>query len=245
MKIYKGQQFPLSNGRNGIDVRDDTLIGSYIQNEKLIIETPIRVGGGEIYCTLIGAFTYVNQNAYILNTERIGRFCAIAYNVTIGAHEHSLHSLSPHIIFPDYDSEWTYGFSGYELDNPSIQIIRKEQSNELKNKRTVKIGNDVWIGCNSIILRGVTIGDGAVIAAGSVVTTDIDPYAIVGGNPARLIRYRCSETQKRKLEKTKWWKYGPNIIKGCDISKIDETINVIENRIKNGFAEYKPELLYL
>lgn len=71
--------------------------------------------------------------------------------------------------------------------------------------KNIIIGNDVWIGYGSIILGGVTIGDGAIIAAGSVVTKDISPYRIVGGNPARLIRLRFSPLQIRELLNIEWW----------------------------------------
>lgn len=67
------------------------------------------------------------------------------------------------------------------------------------------IGNDVWIGANAIILQGVTIGDGAIIAAGAVVTKDVPPYAIVGGVPAKVIKYRFSDEVILKLLQIKWW----------------------------------------
>lgn len=70
----------------------------------------------------------------------------------------------------------------------------------------IKIGNDVWIGCNSLILPGVSvIGDGAVVGAGSIVTHDIPPYAIVAGNPARIIRYRFQKEVIKELLASKWW----------------------------------------
>ena len=67
------------------------------------------------------------------------------------------------------------------------------------------IGNDVWIGQSTIILSGVTIGDGAIIGANSLVTKDVKPYAVVGGNPAKLIKYRFDEDTIDKLLKIKWW----------------------------------------
>jgi len=71
-------------------------------------------------------------------------------------------------------------------------------------KRT-QIGNDVWIGARAIVLDGISIGDGAVIAAGAVVTKDVPPYAIVGGVPAKLIRYRFEDDVIQELLKWKWW----------------------------------------
>lgn len=74
----------------------------------------------------------------------------------------------------------------------------------LEQKRTI-VGNDVWISCNSVIISGVKIGDGAVIGAGAVVTKNVEPYAIVGGVPVKVIRYRFSNEISKKLLKLKWW----------------------------------------
>ncbi len=69
----------------------------------------------------------------------------------------------------------------------------------------LKIGNDVWIGANVLILDGVTIGNGAIIAAGAVVTKDVPPYAVVGGVPAKIIKYRFNKEEIDFLEQLKWW----------------------------------------
>ena len=71
----------------------------------------------------------------------------------------------------------------------------------------MRIGHDVWIGRSAIVLAGVTVGDGSVIGAGSVVTKDVPPYAIVAGNPARLIRYRFDENVIQKLKEINWWNF--------------------------------------
>ena len=85
-------------------------------------------------------------------------------------------------------------------------------------KGNVIIKNDVWIGMNSIILSGVTIGNGAVIAAGSVVTKDIPDYAVAAGNPARVIKYRFTQETIDLLLNTKWWEQNPSwIINNIDI----------------------------
>jgi acetyltransferase-like isoleucine patch superfamily enzyme len=81
------------------------------------------------------------------------------------------------------------------------------------SKGPVVIGNDVWVGAGAIILSGVSIGDGAIVAAGAVVTKDVPPYAIVGGNPAKLIRYRFSEDQIAKLLSISWWNWSEDKIK--------------------------------
>lgn len=76
------------------------------------------------------------------------------------------------------------------------------EEREAGSKGNIVIKDDVWIGQNAIICSGVTVGQGAVVAAGAVVTKDVEPYAIVGGNPAKFIKYRLDESLRKKLEKT-------------------------------------------
>jgi len=79
----------------------------------------------------------------------------------------------------------------------------------------VQIGSDCWISTNAMILSGVTIGDGAVVAAGAVVTKDVEPYAVVGGNPARFIKWRFQEHQRDLLQKSKWWTWAESEVRAC------------------------------
>lgn len=76
-----------------------------------------------------------------------------------------------------------------------------------KSKGDVIIGNDVWVGMNSMILSGVHIGNGAIIAAGAIVTKDVEPYSIVGGNPARVIKKRFDDTIIKRMEEIEWWNW--------------------------------------
>lgn len=233
-------------GKNGLNVRQDTEVCAWNQKEEMEIEAPFRCEGGRISCAKIGGYTFTNENVYIRSVQKIGRFCMIGRNVTIGMPEHSVNAISSHIMFPDWDSEWTKGFCDYAVNNDeSISQIRGGQFRELKRKRYSTIGNDVWIGGNVVVMRGVTIGDGAIIAAGAVVTRDVPSYSIVGGVPAKVIKYRFNDETRQKLEQLCWWRFGPDILKGCNLEDWGETIRTMENRIKNGMPECHTGKIYI
>lgn len=122
---------------------------------------------------------------------KIGAFCSIANKVTLGGSRHPLEYVSTSPVFLDHkDSVKTkYAHHHYEW-----------------RPRTV-IGNDVWIGENVLVKGGVTIGDGAAVGMGSVVTKDVPPYAIVAGNPAKLVRMRFEPKVVNGLLKMQWWNY--------------------------------------
>ena len=92
-------------------------------------------------------------------------------------------------------------------------VRAKFSQHKLEGLALTKIGNDVWIGRSAIVLSGVNIGNGAVIGAGSVVTKDVPDYAIVAGNPAKLIRYRFDEHTIQELQSLKWWAWPDEKIK--------------------------------
>ncbi|WP_352629335.1 CatB-related O-acetyltransferase [Mesorhizobium sp. M0496] len=117
----------------------------------------------------------------------IGAFCAFAREV----------------IFICQANHPTETASNFGLQD---QILGTKTSMEyLRTKGPIVIGNDVWVGARATIMSGVTIGDGAVVAACSVVTKDVPPYAIVAGNPARVIKYRFSEDTIAAMLKIRWW----------------------------------------
>lgn len=158
----------------------------------------------------IGDYTYIGPGAQIVYAS-IGKFCSIAGNSKIGMPMHPIHFLSTSPIF--YSPKNATG---------SRWIKKNIFFNEFER---CTIGNDVWVGANVIVMGGVTIGDGAVVAAGAVVTKDVPPYAIVGGVPAKFIKYRFEEPIRKAIEQSKWWEKDEldirNKIKSFHVEEID------------------------
>jgi acetyltransferase-like isoleucine patch superfamily enzyme len=142
-----------------------------------------------------GAYTYFGDGS-LIGSCKIGRFCSIAPGVKIALGEHPLDSVSTHPLF--FASK-----NGFQVPDG---IGTPRDLREKKYSAAI-IGNDVWIGANAVICRGVTIGNGAVVAAGAVVTGDVEPYSVVGGLPARHLKYRFDEETISILQKSEWWNY--------------------------------------
>jgi virginiamycin A acetyltransferase len=134
-----------------------------------------------------GSYGWPNVLAFGDKGLTIGRFCSIAKGVTI-------------LLKADHRIDWvtTYPFS-------ELWPEASGHPGHPTTKGEIVIGHDVWIGQDAIIMSGVRIGNGAVVAAGSIVTSDVPAYGIVGGNPARLIRSRFSPEQVSALERIAWW----------------------------------------
>jgi len=140
----------------------------------------------------------------------IGNFCSIGANVTIHlGGNHRTDFVTTYPLFRLFADDWP---------DPKLPTIEDFWG---ISKGDVVVGNDVWIGFGATILSGVTIGDGAVIGARAVVTSDVEPYAIVVGNPARLVKKRYDEETINRLLETKWWDW--------PIEKIKRNANVLYN----------------
>ena len=144
-----------------------------------------------IYDAQVGDYTYIARNAMI-NSTTVGRFCSIGPNFVCGKGTHPTDKLSTAPMF-------------YSLGcQNGMTLVRECKLDEM---RPVEIGNDVFIGANVVVFNGVKIGDGAIVAAGAVVTKDVPPYAIVGGVPAKVIRMRFSDDCVASLKRIQWWNF--------------------------------------
>jgi len=134
----------------------------------------------------IEGYTGINRGNELIGDINTGKYCAIA----------------PESIFRQAD---------HKMSKPAIQAWFYNQvigsGLEYTTKGPITVKNDVWIGTRSIILSGVTIGDGAVVGAGSVVTDDVEPYSVVAGNPAKQVKWRFPEEVRQKLLDIKWWEW--------------------------------------
>lgn len=168
----------------------------------------------------IGAYSYIGNDTDV-ECAHIGKFCSISDHCRIGMGKHTLDCVSTSPIF--------------------TQVVNGTQTSWIDKdchaapEEFAIVGNDVWIGSHALVAGGVTIGDGAVVASGAVVVKDVPPYAIVGGVPAKLIRYRFSPEVIEKLLELQWWNLPDETLKENIrfFQKEYFSVNDIEDFIKN------------
>lgn len=187
---------------NNIRIHDPSLISKDFLAESSVVLERVCIDKN----VKMGKHSYM-LSGKIYSDTIIGRFCSIAENVVIGGFPHPLNWLSSN-PFQYADN------ANYVIDNTKITTI----------------GNDVWIGANAYIKAGVTIGSGAVVGSGAIVVKDVPPYAVVVGNPARVLKYRFNEKIINELLNLNWWDRDIEEIKKLPFSNIELCIDMLKNQ---------------
>jgi len=183
--------------------------GSAVINS-VIDKTSKVESGSHIVNSSFGKHSFCGYNCKIITCD-IGSFCSIADNVIIGGSQHPMEWVSTSPVFRAGPDSVKKKYSKHAFED---------------TKRTV-IEHDVWIGDNALIKQGVTIGVGAVVGMGSVVTKNVEPYTIVGGCPAKVIRKRFSDSFINGLQEIKWWEFNDD-----KLQEYAKYFNVPEDFIK-------------
>jgi acetyltransferase-like isoleucine patch superfamily enzyme len=166
---------------------------------------------------VVGKYFGMNENCFVARAT-VGAFCAIGARTAINPFNHPVDWLSIHEFqYHPRSFDWVPEYNGIE---------RLERAPDMF--QYVTIGNDVWTGHNVNILPGVSVGDGAVIGAGSVVTRDVPPYAIVAGAPAQLRRMRFSDRTIERLLRLKWWELELSELSGLPFRDVERCLDRIE-----------------
>ena len=188
-----------------------------VLQEAEVDKTAAICSGVRFYRGKIGKYSYIGNNSFVSDTD-IGNFTSISTDCYIGGTSHPTDWVSTSPVFHKWENIMKKNFARHEF-----AIFH----------RTV-IGNDVWIGYRVIIPVNVTIGDGAIIAAGAVVTKDVPPYAVVGGVPAKIIKYRFPQDVIDKLLELRYWERpDEEIKKNIDLfQQEDLTIEDLKNWVQ-------------
>ena len=200
-RFYRNVSIKGSTLGDGVSVGDDSIIRFSELDDKVEIGRRNTIDRVQI-----GKSTYTGEFCIIKHCA-IGKFCAISWNVSIGGANHDIHHLS---VTP---------LSRIFHDEPLRYRSFAEED--------VIIGNDVWIAAGAHILRGVRIGDGAVIAANAVVTQDVEPYSVVGGVPAKTIGQRFASDLIERVSRLKWWDWSEDQLRsarGCFTRPLDDEV---------------------
>lgn len=183
-----------------------------------IISSKARIYSGvKVFNSQIGDFSYVTKGTQVIFAS-IGKFCSVGQESFIGLGHHTLDKLSTSPVFTEH------------LNATGYVWIKNKHNYPFKK---VKIGNDVWIGARVLIMGGVNVGDGAVIAAGAVVTKDVPPYSVVAGVPAKVVKYRYSDEIIHYLLNLKWWNKSADELK--QNLKIYSSENITLEELKHVF----------
>jgi acetyltransferase-like isoleucine patch superfamily enzyme len=197
------------------------------RDSELLLEPHVSLGDAVlIKCAKleIGAYSYLRSRCELYAVSSIGRFCSIGNNVIIGLdrYEHPMDWLSTSLY--------------------NAALTEKYRQVNFPVRSDVTIGHDCWIGRDACIMGGVNIGTGAIVAARSVVTSDVPAYAVVAGIPARVVRYRFPDDWITRLEAVRWWDFPVDVLDQLDFSQPLDCLQSLEHEPLADVAGRYPKL---
>ena len=187
IRCYRNARVSASRLESGVSIGDDTTIERCTLGKNVAINRRSYIND-----SMIGDYSYAGINT-TMNFTSLGKFCSLARNVDIGGFDHDYKKVTTMPMF-------------------RFQQMKNAAKPNTSHKELCRIGNDVWIAAGAQVLHKVTIGDGAIVGGGAVVTKDVPPYAIVAGVPAKIIKYRFSPEIISRLLEIKWWDWPLDVI---------------------------------
>lgn len=184
---------------------------SFTRTATASVEPAVKVGHVKITAAhvSIGAHTYIRSGANLGFVSHIGRFCSIGPNCIIGQEKYN------------HPTDWVSSHPFQYEDGGTLDYTPSEQ--------LAWIGHDVWMGEGAMVLAGVSVGTGAIIATRALVTRDVPPYAIVGGNPAKVLKYRHTEQTIARLLASEWWALDVDVLRGLPLDDPETCLRALED----------------
>ncbi|MEF8722459.1 MULTISPECIES: CatB-related O-acetyltransferase [Candidatus Accumulibacter] len=207
--LRKLQATILNSSLHRFNIKLSQGVSGFKRHAILILEEQVSINASvtEFEYLKVGAYSYIRSGSELLNVAAIGRFCSIGNEVVLGQNARS-----------------------HPIDWVSTGCLQNDALNqELEDPAQTVIGNDVWIGREAMIMKGLSIGTGAIIGARSVVTRDVPAYAIVVGVPARIVKYRHTPETVARLLCSKWWEVDPEVLKRLPSNDPDKFLEEISS----------------
>lgn len=201
------------DGLAAIQISNARYLGRILFEQSVVLSSPV-IGNN----AFVGANSYMNDGGCLRDGVFVGRYCSIGRRVTLGAGSHSMLGLS------------TSPAVRRGSANPYTRDQIRDLGGRTRKPPHTILNSDVWVGDGVVITPGVTVGVGAVIGANSVVTKDVPPYAVVGGVPARIIKYRFPEEIILRLLASGWWEYPAEQMKALPTGNVFEFLAFAEER---------------
>lgn len=205
------------------------------------IEPYVSIAAGN---TLFSTGSFSSIASALPTNAIVGRYVSIGQHCRMLGFRHPIGAVTTSSISYQDDREMLRAFRKDLANNGASSFNFKKVPTPQDNHMPLSIGHDVWIASHVTFKNSINIGHGAVIASGSMVTKDVPPYAIVGGNPAKIIRMRFPEEIIRLLQASEWWQYDPDTLHKFDMSNPEKFANELL-MAKSNLTKFQPRILNL